>query len=130
VKSTDGINWNKECFSVTSNTVSSSNSIFFVTETKGFLGITNGVYEYNTTLNTYYFENNDFDIYPNPSNGIFTIKTNDTKNLTWKVYNNLGQKVSKGNSSNIDLTSFSSGLYLLELNADGIQKQTKKIIKK
>ncbi len=46
------------------------------------------------------------------------------------MYNNLGQKVSKGNSSNIDLTSFSSGLYLLELNADGIQKQTKKIIKK
>jgi photosystem II stability/assembly factor-like uncharacterized protein len=106
------------------------NEISFITENKGFIAGFNGVYEYNTPLNTNDFENVDFAIYPNPSNGIFTIKTNDTKNLSWKVYNNLGQKVSNGNSSNIDLTSFASGLYLLELNANGIQKQIKKIIKK
>jgi hypothetical protein len=95
-----------------------------------FIAGFNGLYKYNTTLNTDEFENANFVIYPNPSNGIFTIKTNDTKNLSWKVYNNLGQTVSNGSSFNIDLSSLASGMYLLELDGSGIQKQIKKIVKK
>ncbi len=124
--STDnGVTWNVETL-VGPNGI---NEISFITQDKGFMAGFNGVYEYNSSLNTGYFESADFAIYPNPSNGIFTIKTNDAKNLSWKVYNNLGQEVLNETGTNIDLTSFASGLYLVELKANGIQKQVKKIIK-
>ena len=76
----------------------------------------------------------DISIYPNPNNGIFTIKLFNYKimdNLIINVRNPLGECLRKinvtANQFNIDLSSFTKGVYILELNAPDNLK-TKKII--
>ena len=69
-------------------------------------------------------ENQNFKIYPNPSNGIFSLrlKTEKAKQYTLKVRNNLGQIVleeqvfANGNFAKaIDLSENESGVYFLSL---------------
>jgi len=61
-------------------------------------------------------------IFPNPTKGIFTIKSqSEFKDAQIKVYNNLGQLIlqQKNPTSKeimIDLNAFSSGIYLIQLN--------------
>jgi len=68
----------------------------------------------------------DVMIYPNPSNGFFTIKTNEINN-TVTVFNSLGQVVYKNENAsqneNIDLSAFGPGIYILRIN-----EITKKVI--
>ena len=58
-------------------------------------------------------------IYPNPSNGIFTISLDEDKKYDIIVNNMLGQTVysSSINTSStiVDLTSFDKGIYTIEL---------------
>jgi hypothetical protein len=74
-----------------------------------------------------------FSIYPNPSNGIFTITTNQTYTGTIEIYNMLGKKVESVVFNNnirsyeINLTHYSKGIYLVNL-VSGNKKQTEKII--
>ena len=61
------------------------------------------------------FQNNIFTVYPNPSsNGIFTLKNNDSKK--WEVYDVRGVKVLSGNGKTIDVSNFSNGMYIIKLN--------------
>ena len=61
------------------------------------------------------FQNNTFTVYPNPSsNGIFTLKNNDSKK--WEVYDVRGVKVLSGNGKTIDVSNFSNGMYIIKLN--------------
>lgn len=72
-----------------------------------------------------------FSIYPNPNNGIFNISANGiVPNSTQiNIYNTLGQMViSTSYSSQIDISSFSAGLYILNINYNSKIK-TVKIIK-
>ena len=64
-------------------------------------------------------------IYPNPTNGIFTIEMNDVEKdvYTIKITNVLGQKVFTTSQlvnsiykENIDLSSFGKGVYLLNIS--------------
>ena len=70
-------------------------------------------------------------VFPNPSNGVFSIEnslTND--NINYTVTNILGSTVSAGkftNSKNIDLSSQSKGIYFITFENKG-NKITKKII--
>jgi len=72
-------------------------------------------------------------VYPNPNNGIFNISipTNfSTENLKITIYDNLGQlKFTENRLTNtIDLSTFSNGIYFLEINTNqGIFRE--KIIK-
>lgn len=80
----------------------------------------------------------NINIYPNPSDGKYTlnIESNQTKNIELKIQNIAGQivlnqvfKLTKGiNTTEIDLSKFSSGVYLLELN-DGESFQKIKLTK-
>ncbi len=77
-------------------------------------------------------ENNDVSIYPNPSNGIFTIeiKNNQSANIT--VYNVLGEVVFNEKISNrsiINLGNASSGVYFYQVgNQTSIIKSGKLIV--
>lgn len=68
----------------------------------------------------------DIKIYPNPARDFFQI-TNFSKlnNPSVKVYNILGNELystSKGSPSTIDVSNFTNGVYLLNINSDGLSK--------
>jgi len=64
----------------------------------------------------------NFSFYPNPARNILNVKANDNiENIT--IYNLLGQKVISQNinafTSNINITSLTTGLYILKANING-----------
>ena len=79
----------------------------------------------------------ELNIYPNPSNGIFTIQTNAKKNISYSIFSmdnstlirqkraidNKGERISEC----IDLSELSAGTYLIQIDKDG-QKISKKLI--
>jgi hypothetical protein len=76
---------------------------------------------------------NSFDVYPNPTNGIFTINQNNTQpNTMITVYDALGNMIhtAKINQSNqqIDLSFAAKGIYFLRMSNDHFQSQRKLII--
>lgn len=90
---------------------------------------------YSSTLlgvNEFYF-NNKLKIYPNPTNGIFTIQSFFDNSITGKIYDVLGKQVLKSllinNGMNtIDITDLNKGIYLLKIN-DLNETKTVKIIR-
>jgi len=88
----------------------------------------------NTTLNNFEFpvntqnlmaKENGFDIYPNPSAGIFIFK--DIKNIkTVEVYNMLGKLLlSQTNAKQINLHGFPKGVYVARINGVFVNKLVK-----
>jgi hypothetical protein len=80
-------------------------------------GIQNGLVSYNTTSKT----NLTISIYPNPTNDFINIKVKDLniKNLSYCIYNNAGNELSKGylfnNESIISFMRFPPAIYLLKI---------------
>jgi hypothetical protein len=77
------------------------------------------------------FENN-LNIFPNPSNGIFTVKTS-LDNSTYKIYNLIGQHVKSGiinnGSNSIDLRNSIDGVYFMTIQTENGEKTGYKLIK-
>lgn len=85
---------------------------FGASESKTFGAVAN--------LSTEGFANKDFlKVYPNPSKGIFNLKSDSLSDFHYEVYNSLGQMVKKGGSNNseqqIDLSGHAEGVYLLKV---------------
>ena len=66
-------------------------------------------------------------IYPNPSSGIFNIDLNGklVENVKVKVYDAMGKAIYESQSSNtsmieIDLSNNASGVYMLNMEIDGV----------
>lgn len=59
-------------------------------------------------------------IFPNPSNGIFTLKSGNYEVTSISVYNHLGQlvfdQISNENEQEINLTNFSNGVYTIRVH--------------
>lgn len=83
-------------------------------------------------------KNKEIALFPNPSNGVFTVSYNNTKataDLTMTITNSKGQQIRteklKGNSgyyeANVDLTDQPKGTYIVVLTGDG-SKKTKKVV--
>ena len=85
-------------------------------------GSANAISDMNQTI---------FTTYPNPTNGIFTIKLGEVANYDVTVINVLGQtvfsKTTKGMNTIIDLSSFDKGVYTVELKNENAV-YTEKII--
>jgi uncharacterized repeat protein (TIGR01451 family) len=68
-------------------------------------------------------------VYPNPANNELTIAVEGQKNFSMVMYDVLGRPVSKSQSNSGKLTvntsEFASGLYMLEITADGKELNTK-----
>lgn len=84
-----------------------------------------------TTLSSENFENNEIAVYPNPSNGIFTIDAKEA--VTVEVYDMIGKKVFNSKvalgSSNLDLSNHANGIYLLMVTNQNGSATTYKLIK-
>jgi endonuclease I/chitodextrinase len=80
-----------------------------------------------STKTTAIVDNSDFKMYPNPSNGNFSID-NSNKAFSIEIYNVLGQKVfeiKNADGSNLSITNLNKGVYLVKITDD-----SKSLIKK
>lgn len=67
-----------------------------------------------------------FDIFPNPATTNFTVVTpTNVKNLTISVKDLTGKEVIRTNESTIDCSSLNNGLYIVQIEANGIVSSKK-----
>lgn len=86
------------------------------------------------TLSTSEFSLNDIRVYPNPSDGIFTVKTTNIETYDYEVIDITGktilsQKDVISNYHQVDMSNFSNGIYFLKLQS-GSQQTTFKLMVK
>lgn len=80
----------------------------------------------NLGVNTY--SGVEYSLFPNPSEGKFTIQSSENiKNVT--VNNLLGQQIFQGGSNFIDISSCPKGIYVLDIEFENTVRVTDKIIK-
>jgi len=74
----------------------------------------------------------NLNIYPNPSNGIFNIKSNIDK-VNYKLYDILGKEVDNGilfvGNNSINISSENDGIYILNIESNNGTKTNLKLIK-
>lgn len=82
-----------------------------------------------TNLNEKISTKTNATVFPNPTNGIVYVTTENNVSTVVELYNVVGEKLSsdkiQGNTHQLNLTSYPSGVYFLKLN-----NKTTKIIKK
>ena len=97
-----------------------------------FSSVDTSTFRVGETLGINSFTDNKLKIFPNPSNGVFTIKTS-LENSTYQIYNLIGQYVKSGsiiNGSNlIDLRNSIDGVYFMTIQAENGEKTGYKLIK-
>ena len=75
-----------------------------------------------------------FNIFPNPSTGIFYVTKNNIENIDVEVYSLLGQKLYSTNMNNetmtIDLSNLPNGVYTMKLNKSNFSSTKRLIINK
>lgn len=83
------------------------------------------------TLNTEAYSSNSFSIYPNPSNGVFNIITK-VKQFEFEVFDVTGKsiirKTVKENNYQLNMDSFSSGMYFINITAQGKSTMKKLVL--
>ena len=72
-------------------------------------------------------------VYPNPSNGIFTIENNNEKDINFSIRNVLGQitfrgKINSTSNSKVDLSHLNSGIYTIEYDVENQLSNQKLVI--
>jgi hypothetical protein len=85
-------------------------------------------------LNTETVDENSFSIYPNPTNGLVTIETKDfTEGYTFTVFDISGKLLLsdsiESQLSTFDLSTFTKGIYIIELNNGSKSSHQKLILK-
>ena len=63
-------------------------------------------------------------VYPNPSSGIFTIE--GITNESWQIHNGMGQLIKEGSGTQVNLSDYPKGMYLLRV---GEHARTLKMLK-
>jgi hypothetical protein len=96
----------------------------------GCIGTSEDVIVNTVSVSNPYF-NADIEIFPNPSKAYFQIHLNNQKLIEYSIFNALGKLIETNtfeDNTNIDLSSYSSGIYTIHLKSEGSQT-VKKLIK-
>ncbi len=137
-RSSDGINFNK--FSTLSSALNNNSvkNYYYADSIRGegvlFYRIKmvgeNNIHTYSSIQNIRFENKNYVSIYPNPSNGFLQVK-NSAPIKKWKIINLTGQTILQNSSNSfsqkIDVSSVSSGTYILEIT-DNYKKAGYKVI--
>jgi len=91
--------------------------------------------EFVALLESESFNTNEFMVYPNPTNSILNIQSKNNQTISEvNVYDLLGKKLTNKkvtvSTTELDLTNYTPGLYLLEVISADNQKSIHKIVKK
>ena len=81
-----------------------------------------------STVNSIYFNDDKFTIYPNPADDKITIHTTENKVLI-NIYSITGQKLVSTKSKSVNTASLAKGYYVVELKSESGIKREKLIIK-
>ena len=92
---------------------------FIITSDLGIVYYDNLYLHKNTTLSTQEFELTDVSVYPNPSQDVWNVKTNNTVINTVQVFDVLGKQVMtltpKSTEVKIDASTLNTGLYIAKI---------------
>lgn len=87
----------------------------------------NGEFKYSYIISLVQNNESEFEIFPNPSSGLFTIRS-DEEITNIKIFDSLGRILSENTNKSIDLCKFEHGLYSVVIFSDN-KIRVKKIIK-
>ncbi len=85
----------------------------------------------DVTLSSNTFENNSFSVYPNPSNGEFTVVTNENEVIDIAIYSPSGDLIktlSNQSKQTVNL-NLNSGVYYINIRTNNANRHSKLIIK-
>lgn len=105
---------------------------YYVCEPHASLGMKGTITVLSTTGIEDFLSANKFSVYPNPTNGLLSIKTEgNSPGSEYRIINLLGKQVTRGllysNTTQVDMNQFSPGVYFVELV--GKRNQSLKVIK-
>ena len=97
--------------------------------TKNWYIVSSGIYYFDgkplSNENELFY--NNYSVFPNPvtSENVLTVSSNNDNNFSYKIYSSNGrlvlEGVSKNKQKNIDVSSLSKGIYMLQvINKDGV----------
>jgi sugar lactone lactonase YvrE len=93
-------------------------NLYFVDEGNSRIRMVSNINN-TTSINHFSLNSNQISIYPNPSNGSFTIETNSTTNQTVQLYDVNGKMVwdqtINGKATTIDATNLNEGVYNISI---------------
>ena len=126
---TDVGNWQNLTFDFSSNTSINNNKVVVFFDIGNTTDVPGGTFLFDdikmaefATLGTNSFESINFNVYPNPSNNVWNVKTKDQIIKTVQVFDVLGKEVMnmKPNLSDvsIDASTLPKGLYFAKLTTD------------
>lgn len=101
------------------------------TDANGCVYVYSPGYAYSTATKNDELQGKNISVFPNPSTGIFDIDLNfsNPNSMRVIVYNVIGKEVmSLENSSRIDLSDFTNGIYTLSISLDNKKPFYKKVV--
>jgi len=111
----------------------SSSSLDYSPKKGSVMWIDDASYTYPVGIEQQLGEENNFTIFPNPSNGIFSIqnRTDSNNSQTIEIFNVVGEKIysttNNKSTNEINISTFSKGVYFVKLT-DGEKVRTEKIV--
>ncbi|PJB14206.1 MAG: hypothetical protein CO118_09800, partial [Flavobacteriales bacterium CG_4_9_14_3_um_filter_32_8] len=111
----------------------SSSSLDYSPKKGSVMWIDDASYTYPVGIEQQLGEENNFTIFPNPSNGIFSIqnRTDSNNPQTIEIFNVVGEKIysttNNKSTNEINISTFSKGVYFVKLT-DGEKVRTEKIV--
>ena len=90
-----------------------------------------GKFDYSNTISIKIGKEKGIQIYPNPTNGIITIESEETLNTDILIYNSIGKlvKTTKAQNNNINISDLPMGMYMVSMtnNENRLVKQIVKM---
>lgn len=83
-----------------------------------------------TALSTSVFDLNEISLYPNPTHSVFNLEISNEVVKQVEIYDLSGKKLLKSNQHKIDVSSFATGIYMVQILTESGKTGVSKLVKK